>query len=145
MKTCLKIAALSLAIGPVFMLARVSAADWHSFTSADFPARVTAVGFANGHVLSQSKSVFWGAWTVSFGSNVTATAITPSKMNFIRIDGLTCTNAVAGSTDCSMVITVVDPPAGASFASRCFVANSANNPNFGIACPTDLQLHRLSQ
>jgi len=89
------------------------------WTTADlhFPARVRVVVFPNGAVLDSRRTVQLGQWSVSFGPNPSASAQitpTPKIWNFysadrhVFIEGLYCSNALAGKMPCNMHLNAID-------------------------------------
>jgi hypothetical protein len=129
--------------------------NWTRYASSNFPARVSAVLYADGRVLSRSRSITYGRWTVSFGSDVTAFYASrsgpDSRSTLYRIDlkGLRCTNAVVGEIPCTLELIWFSAGgkfcalksddlnryrAGGDVAENIFWSQQEN------ICPTDLRL-----
>lgn len=83
--------------------------NYLSFGSADFPAYVESVTFANGNSLSATSSLVWGKWTVSFPIGEKPTAREAEMVGQVyrrgnfSISGLKASNSVSGIVSCTMV------------------------------------------
>jgi hypothetical protein len=125
----------------VALSAPVGAAEITDFTNAsNFPAKVQAIHFNN--TIDPTNSTTWGAWTVSFGSALpVATMNAWAGGGAITMQGLRCTNAVVGSTSCSVLMWfgTGEPDEGA-----CRIDVDAVGSNAAviipIACPRSLEL-----
>jgi len=78
--------------------------NWKHFHSSDFPAYIQEIDFSNS-ILSQSSSVTWGNWTVSFKNG--ALPIMESYTAGYKIE-LIAHNDVKGDVPCSMCLMVRD-------------------------------------
>ncbi len=135
------LAAACLLALPAPLLAR----DWTSMGPADAPARVAAITFGTGNEISRQRETCWGAWCVGFvptGAIITdARACSgPGFRACLKIEGLSCRNAVAGRVPCYMTLL---KPAKVKW-SLCQLIQPINRNElrilFKIRCPTDLRL-----
>ena len=80
----------------------------------NFPAKVKSVVFYTGNVLDQSRSMRWGQWTVSFGSELPfaryrdyiSSPLGGGRYEEILIQNLICRNEVSGKIPCEMDLTL---------------------------------------
>jgi hypothetical protein len=109
-----------------------------------YPARVAAIRFSGGLHLSYEAPATFGSWTVRFPSQTAVARYQPSMMSTINPGRATlaaihitlrCSNAVAGASDCLMVI-IPD--------RLCILQTSATDvaSGFQIDCPTSLEFAR---
>jgi hypothetical protein len=126
--TTLFAAVASSAAGDVPSVVEFPALVDHSY----YPAHVRAVHFANGKVLDGTHSFGWHAWTVSFGPQ--PPIATWNATVFPEVDiPVTCGNAIAGTSSCSLEVTK-----GLGSAGYCFL--EINSQPIEIACPEAIEL-----
>ena len=122
------------------LLVRITwAGDWQQMQLSDFPARVHTITFPSGHILDSNRTLTWGAWGVGFGGSV-PTAIGnnyQNKLGSIEIQNLTCTNAIAGSRTCKMILW----PPYMRVNTPCFIDVDGTNTRIEINCPSDLNIY----
>jgi hypothetical protein len=96
---------------------------------SNYPAHVQAIHFDNG-TMDAANTYSWGAWTVSFGAQLPVATYLSNGIAQVQVNGLVCTNAIAGSNSCGMNIS----PNG------CAQGLGPNTPPILISCPELIDL-----
>lgn len=117
-----------------WQLADAEAQTWLRLSPAQFPARVKAIVFEGGNVLDANHRVRWGQWTVGFGSEPPIAYYDPEVefRPWIRVTNLICTNPVAGSSKCTLLLFY--------YLDQRITHCRLNEPNVQLRCPSDLRL-----
>ena len=90
------------------------AEEWKRLGFGDFPRYVQALEFSDGQVLDMSRSVTFGAWTVSFGSQRPVAEFydrpRPGEAHqLIKIAPVDCRSPI-GKRDCYIMLDQKSPP-----------------------------------
>jgi len=111
-----------------------SSQDWKQLGASEFPARVEAIGFGAGSIITDSKRVSWGRWSVSLNErSIARYGHIPGQYTRIWIDPMTCFNEISGERECFMTF-ILD-------SGRWHCAFAGNGvPQIDIVCPTELKL-----